>query len=201
MTSHRLHWSHLCLFLSLMLVISPPGWARDEHHSRISQDDHHNRSHQDDHRNRISEIVIPEEDRFTPFSLTIHVGDTVKWINQDTDDHTVVSDDVFNTVGKTKHIDHLLLGTDNTVNHQPGMFSLRFNSPGTFVFYCRFHSHLDGSNQPVAPGLGQDANNAVASGIQQDNSGIPSWVPAGNFGTPMSGVVTVLPDRDNGHMD
>jgi plastocyanin len=34
---------------------------------------------------------MPEEDRFTPFALTIHAGDTVQWVNNDTDDHTVVS--------------------------------------------------------------------------------------------------------------
>jgi plastocyanin len=118
------------------------------------------------------QVVVPEEDRFFPFALTIHAGDCVEWVNQDTDDHTVVSDDPFDTAGH-KGTDHLLPGTDSN-GGQPGTFVLRFNKVGTFVYYCRFHSHLDNDNQPVAPG--------PRGGIQDAN---------GNFGTPMMGVITV----------
>src|SRR5690348_1486206 len=45
------------------------------------------------------QIIVPDEDRFTPFAITVRVGQTVEWINQDADDHTVVSDDAFNTAG------------------------------------------------------------------------------------------------------
>jgi len=118
------------------------------------------------------QVIVPEEDRFFPFALTIHAGDCVEWVNQDTDDHTVVSDDPFNTAGH-KGTDHLLPGTDSN-GGEPGRFTLRFDHAGTFVYFCRFHSHLDGDNQPVAPG--------PDGGIQDAN---------GNFGTPMMGVVTV----------
>jgi plastocyanin len=119
-------------------------------------------------------VIVPEEDRFTPFAITIHAGDRVQWTNMDTDDHTVVSDDFVNTGGPL-NINRLLPGTDSN-GGQPGTLSLKFGRPGVFVFYCRFHSHLDGSHQPVAPG--------PDGGIQDGN---------GNFGTPMMGVVTVLP--------
>jgi hypothetical protein len=59
-----------------------------------------------------------------------------------------------------------------------GTFALRFKHPGTFPFYCRFHSMLDKDNQPIAPG--------PDGGIQDQN---------GNFGTPMSGVITVVEDN------
>ena len=124
---------------------------------------HHGRSHQ---------VTVPEEDRFTPFALTVHPGDTVRWVNNDTDDHTVVSDDAFNTAGNQGA--NRLLPAGRSV-------SLRFTHPGTFVYYCRFHAHLDAFNQPVAPG--------PDGGIQDAN---------GNFGTPMSGVITVLPSS-SGH--
>jgi len=58
------------------------------------------------------QVIVPDEDRFQPFALTIHAGDTVKWINMDTDDHTVVSDDFFNDAGH-QGTDQLVLGTDN----------------------------------------------------------------------------------------
>lgn len=116
----------------------------------------------------VHKVTVPEEDRFTKFAITIHRGDTVKWVNKDTDNHTVVSDDVFNSAGHDG-TDHLLPGTDNN-NGKPGKFKLTFTQAGTFVYYCRFHSQLDASNQPIAPG---------------PFGGIP--------GTPMMGVITVLP--------
>src|SRR5881398_3007904 len=57
-------------------------------------------------------VTIPDEDRFTPFALTIRAGDVVHWINNDTDDHTVVSNDAFNTAGH-QGTNHILNGTDN----------------------------------------------------------------------------------------
>ena len=92
--------------------------------------------------------------------------------NQDTDDHTVVSNNFFNTTGKPTDI--LLKGTDSN-GGKPGTLVLFFRRPGIFAYYCRFHSHLDDSHQPVAPG--------PDGGIQDGT----------NFGTPMNGVITVLP--------
>jgi len=121
-----------------------------------------------------NQVIVPEEDRFTPFSQTIRAGDSVLWINMDTDDHTVVSDDAFNTAGN-RGVDVVLKGTDNN-GGKPGTLALHFNHPGTFVYYCRFHSHLDADHQPAAPG--------PEGGIQNAD---------GNFGTPMMGIITVLP--------
>jgi plastocyanin len=127
---------------------------------------------------RTVQVIVPADDRFTPFALTIRAGQSVEWINRDTDDHTVVSDDAFDTAGH-RSTDHLLLGTDSN-GGRPGRFVLRFDRPGTFVYYCRFHAHLDAFNQPVAPG--------PRGGIQD---------ATGNFGTPMMGVITVLGDQDD----
>jgi plastocyanin len=125
-------------------------------------------------------VTIPEEDRFTPFALTIHRGDSVTWVNRDTDDHTVVSDDAFTTTDNTG-VDQLLPGTDSN-NGRPSRFTLTFREPGTFLYFCRFHSHLDNFSQPVAPG--------PEGGIQDAD---------GNFGTPMMGVITVLGDDQDVH--
>ena len=125
-------------------------------------------------------VIVPGEDRFTPLGLTIHAGESVEWVNMDTDD-PVVSDDAFNTAGH-QGFNMLLPGTDSN-GGQFGTLTLRFNHPGTFLYFCRFHAHLDDSNQPVAPG--------PEGGIQDQN---------GNFGTPMMGVITVLPN-DQGNQD
>ena len=114
------------------------------------------------------QVMVPGEDRFTPFAITVRVGQSVMWTNNDADDHTVVSDDAFNTAGH--------FGTNVLLPANGGTFMLRFLRPGVFPYYCRFHSALDTSNQPKAPG--------PDGGIQD---------PDGNFGTPMSGVITVVP--------
>jgi plastocyanin len=123
------------------------------------------------HGARVHHVTVPEADRFTPFALTIRAGDSVRWKNNDEDDHTVVSDDAFNTTDN-RGTDRLL-PVDRTV-------VLRFKHPGTFIYYCRFHATLDEFNQPVAPG--------PEGGIQDAD---------GNFGTPMSGAITVLPRQDD----
>ena len=113
------------------------------------------------------QVRVPDGDRFTPFGLTIRAGDLVRLVNNDEDDHTVVTDNAF-TTADNKGVNRLLpVG---------GAVVLRFDQPGSFVYYCRFHAHLDGFNQPVAPG---------------PDGGVES--ADGNFGTPMSGVITVLP--------
>jgi plastocyanin len=123
---------------------------------------------------RFRQVIVPGEDRFTPFAQTIRAGDGVQWINTDTDDHTVVSDDFFNSAGH-RGVDILLPGTDSNGGN-PGTAVLYFTHPGTFVYYCRFHAQLDDDHQPKAPG--------PKGGIQDAD---------GNHGTPMMGVITVLP--------
>ncbi len=119
-------------------------------------------------------VTVPGEDRFSPYVIVIKAGEQVTWTNQDTDDHTVVSNDFFTT---TDHRDtNLLLKGTVSNNGKPGMITFRFNKPGVFAYYCRFHSHLDASHQPVAPG--------PKGGIQDAK---------GNFGTPMNGIIVVLP--------
>jgi hypothetical protein len=78
-------------------------------------------------------------------------------------------------------LNQLIPGTDSN-GGKPGVFRLRLDHAGTFVYYCRFHAKLDGDSQPVAPG--------PDGGIQDSN---------GNFGTPMSGVITVVGNDHDHH--
>ncbi len=123
---------------------------------------------------RLFDVTIPTADRFIPVTLQIRVGDTVRWTNNDTDDHTIVSVTPFDSTGP-RQLNIVIPGTDSN-GGQPGVYTITFNRPGMFLYHCRFHSHLDGYNQPVAPG--------PDGGIQDSH---------GNFGTPMMGEITVLP--------
>ena len=67
---------------------------------------------------------------FSPADVTIKVGQTVTWTNQDSAQHDVVAND-----GAFKSD---LLDTGQT-------FSFTFPQAGTFSFYCSIHPQMKGS--------------------------------------------------------
>jgi plastocyanin len=67
---------------------------------------------------------------FNPATLTVPVGTTVTWVNQDDIPHTVVSDD--KTTFRSKPLD-----TDDR-------FAFTFNTPGAFGYFCSIHPHMRG---------------------------------------------------------
>jgi|SRR5215469_4338758 len=66
---------------------------------------------------------------FTPASVTVPVGSSVKWINHDDIPHTVVSDD---KAFKSKALD-----TDEA-------FTFTFDKPGTYTYFCSIHPKMTG---------------------------------------------------------
>src|SRR5215469_5937473 len=64
---------------------------------------------------------------FTPQDVTVKAGTTVTWVNQDDVPHTVVSND--------KKFKSKALDTDDK-------FSLTFNDPGTYEYYCSVHPKM-----------------------------------------------------------
>jgi plastocyanin len=76
------------------------------------------------------EILI-QSFAFSPQSVTIPVGTEVKWTNQDTPGHNIVSDD-----GTT--IKSPTLGTGES-------FSMVFDTPGTYTYICSIHPKMKGT--------------------------------------------------------
>lgn len=66
---------------------------------------------------------------FTPTSITVPVGSTVRWSNHDDIPHTVVSED--------KSFMSKALDTDDN-------FSFTFTKPGTYSYYCSIHPRMTG---------------------------------------------------------
>jgi plastocyanin len=62
--------------------------------------------------------------------VTIHVGDTVRWTNQDGTSHTVTADDGSFTSPS--------LGSQGTFSHT-------FNGPGTVNYHCAIHPSMQGT--------------------------------------------------------
>lgn len=76
--------------------------------------------------------VVIDQHMFMPATITISPGDKVTWINQDSDPHSVFSDDR----GKTFH--SAVLDTGQS-------FSLAFAHAGTFGYYCSVHPYMQGT--------------------------------------------------------
>lgn len=68
---------------------------------------------------------------FGPNSMTVPVGTTVTWINQDDEPHTVVN------AGNPRLFKSGALDTGNK-------FSVTFDQPGTYRYFCSLHPHMTG---------------------------------------------------------
>jgi|GEM_PF-3204097 len=86
---------------------------------------------------RTADVVIPGADRFTPFVLTITQGDTVRWVNKDTDEHVIV------TVPGTPESFTLPVQGGRSVSHT-------FHKAGIYYYYCSIHATYDARTGQVA---------------------------------------------------
>ena len=73
-----------------------------------------------------SEVGIKDY-AFVPRTLTVAVGTTVTWTNQDEEPHTVTS--------ATGDFSSPGLDTDEA-------FSRKFTAPGTYTYFCALHPHM-----------------------------------------------------------
>jgi len=73
---------------------------------------------------------------FVPAVLTVSVGETVTWTNQDDDPHAVVAND---KSFRTRALD---TGEKD---------SLVFNQPGEYGYYCSLHPHMTAKIIVTAP--------------------------------------------------
>lgn len=76
--------------------------------------------------------VAIENFAFSPASITVKVGTTVTWTNNDSANHTVTSD------GSEDTFDSGSLATGKTFSHT-------FSKTGTFKYRCTFHPDMTGS--------------------------------------------------------
>ncbi len=72
-------------------------------------------------------IVKIDNFSFSPATLTVPVGTTVRWTNADDIPHTIVSDD---KIFKSKALD-----TDE-------QFTYTFTKPGTYGYFCGLHPKM-----------------------------------------------------------
>lgn len=85
---------------------------------------------------------------FSPASLTVMAGSPVTWTNRDGDSHTVTADG--------GAFDSRTLATGAS-------FTFTFASPGSFAYFCAFHSGMRGTVTVVAAGAASAASQPPAA--------------------------------------
>jgi plastocyanin len=74
--------------------------------------------------------------RFEPSTLTVRVGETVRWFNDDALPHTVSASD----------------GSWDSGNLAPGSsFEYSFDAAGTYRYLCRYHPGMVGTIEVQGP--------------------------------------------------
>ena len=80
-----------------------------------------------------------------PSPITININDTVKWINNDTESHTVTSGIGGGIIGTTTTTKGKPNGLFNSGILKPGdSWSFKFNKSGTFNYFCTIHPWMEG---------------------------------------------------------
>jgi plastocyanin len=75
-----------------------------------------------------SEVVVKIDNfSFSPATITVPVGTTIRWTNRDDIPHTVVSED--------KTFKSKVLDTDE-------QFTYTFTKPGTYSYFCSIHPKM-----------------------------------------------------------
>jgi plastocyanin len=74
--------------------------------------------------------VTMRDKKYAPASLTVKVGDTVVWTNNDEHDHTVVADDKSFKSGN--------IGAGDSFGHA-------FEKKGKFSYSCSYHPRMKGT--------------------------------------------------------
>ena len=77
------------------------------------------------------QVTIVDYD-FTPNTVTVKVGDTVTWTNQDVADHWVVS-----APSSPSAFDLGRQTTGRSVSHT-------FTAPGSYPYFCNLHNYMKG---------------------------------------------------------
>ena len=87
------------------------------------------------------DISITDDKDFSPEELTINVGDTVTWTNDDDSPHTVTADD----------------GQFDSGNMGEGAtWSFTFTEAGTYDYKCNYHSSMTATITVVEPDSGDE---------------------------------------------
>ena len=125
---------------------------------------------------------------YSPGSVTVNVGDTVTWTQSGDEPHTVTADDGSFDSGE--------MGNGET-------FSMRFDSPGTYAYYCSLHGGpggegmsavviVEGGDESEAPsvdnGDGNGGNGNGGNGSEEVGETAAGGLPRTGSGPPAAWI-------------
>ena len=125
---------------------------------------------------------------YSPGSVTVNVGDTVTWTQSGDEPHTVTADDGSFDSGE--------MGKGET-------FSMRFDSPGTYAYYCTLHGGpggegmaavviVEGGDESEAPSVDNgDETEGDGNGddsVEAEETAAPGGLPRTGSGPPAAWV-------------
>ena len=130
---------------------------------------------------------------YLPRQITVSVNDTITWINNDTEAHTVTS-------GKGAGIESLMNNKRGTPNRlfdsgsfKPGhSWTHTFTKPGTYTYFCTIHPWMDGV--VTVQGKAQNIPNypVYASGARISKLPVYNFTPDGKIEVGLSWDPNVL---------
>jgi plastocyanin len=126
-------------------------------------------SWQDRRHHRIAHLAGDPSDtisdfKFTPASITIHVGDTITWVNNGPTDHTATDSGVFDTG---------LLHKGQSASHT-------FNQAGTFAYICTLHPFMHGTVVVVGNSSSNSGSNSGSNSTSNTGSSSGSNTNSGS---------------------
>jgi plastocyanin len=113
--------------------------------------------------------------RFTPSPLTVHVGDTVTWTNQDTAPHDVTS-----TAGPQ--------ALQSPTLHTGESWHYTFTAAGTYSYICSIHPDMTASLTVVAPAAPPTSVTSSTTRPAGNAATVTSAAPGSTTTVPMSGM-------------
>jgi plastocyanin len=106
---------------------------------------------------------------FTPATITVAVGGTITWTNNDAVPHTVTADDD---------------SFDSGIMRKGVTWSKTFSAPGTYTYFCTLHPEMRGTVVVATP---DDPAPAVVTGGGSNNARATSTGGGGAVGSAASG--------------
>jgi plastocyanin len=80
-------------------------------------------------------VSMQDGDKFVPPSITIKVGDSVRWTNDSKKTHTATSDNIGDTADT--------FNTARVAQKQSAV--INFNKAGTYPYHCKIHPGMTGT--------------------------------------------------------
>lgn len=126
---NKIKFTMLYKMVSIIAIILIMGFVNG-----CSKDDDYGTNGGNRNNNPDPNSIILQGNTFSPSSLTVSAGTTITWTNNDSHNHTVTSGTSGSPDGK---FDSGNIGSNGT-------FSYKFDTPGTYNYYCKLHSGMTG---------------------------------------------------------